>query len=89
MKLVSGLVDVQSPRNPVIPVQAGIQSKDVDLVFLDSRLRREDGKFYISLPILHFAVLLTVPPVHLQVYFFIRASVVFFLARSVHFLPFP
>ena len=51
-------VELQSPRNPVIPVQAGIQSKDVNLVFLDSRLRRGGGKFYISLPILLFAVLL-------------------------------
>ena len=33
-------VELQSPLNPVIPVQAGIQSKDVNLVFLDSRLRR-------------------------------------------------
>ena len=46
-------VELQSPCNPVITVQAGIQSKDVNLVFLDSRLRRGDGKFYIPLPILY------------------------------------
>jgi len=37
-----------SRRNPVIPAKAGIQTKDVNSVFLAPRLRGDDGKIELA-----------------------------------------
>ena len=41
-QLPSRTIELQSPRYTVIPAKAGIQTKDVNLVSLDSRLRGND-----------------------------------------------